>query len=181
MNKDEKYQNLEIINSWINNADTKISYMLAFIGIIATIMFTNDTVVEAIKSYIDNLLTFTIKDFINLISIGILILLAVLLFYISRSIYYLLNASTARIKDETKQKDSILFFGNIANNQNFEEFKQKVKNNSEQEIEDDILKQIYINSNICNKKFENYNKAIKDIRKALILLFVIIMVTFFSI
>lgn len=182
MNKDEKYQNLERVNSWINNVDTKISYMLAFIGIIATIIFTNDNIIKTIKVYIDNILNFTIKDIKNLISLLLLVLTGVMIIYISKSIYYLLKASVATIKGGIKsQDDSILFFGSIAKNQNFEEFKKKIKNSDEKKIEEDIIMQIYNNSIICNKKFENYNKAILDIKKALVIFLIIIITMFFSI
>lgn len=182
MNKDEKYQNLERVNSWINNVDTKISYMLAFIGIIATIIFTNDNVIKTIKVYIDNVLNFTLKDIANLLSFLLLILTGAMVLCISRSIYHLLKASTATIKSNNKsQEDSLLFFGSISKNQSFEEFKEKVENSDEDKIEDDILMQIYNNSVICNKKFENYNKAILDIKKALIILLIIAITVFFNI
>lgn len=182
MNKDEEYQNLERVNSWINNVDTKISYMLAFIGIIATIIFTNDNVIKTIKVYMDNILNFTIKDIKNLISLLLLVLTGAMIIYISKSIYYLLKASIATIKSDIKSQDnSILFFGSIAKNQNFEEFKEKIKNSDEKKIEEDIIMQIYNNSIICNKKFENYNKAILDIKKALVIFLVIIITMFFSI
>jgi len=94
----------------------------------------------------------------------------------------LLKASVATIKGGIKsQDDSILFFGSIAKNQNFEEFKKKIKNSDEKKIEEDIIMQIYNNSIICNKKFENYNKAILDIKKALVIFLIIIITMFFSI
>jgi len=87
MNKDEEYQNLERVNSWINNVDTKISYMLAFIGIIATIIFTNDNIIKTIKVYIDNILNFTIKDIKNLISLLLLVLTGGMIIYIYQKVY----------------------------------------------------------------------------------------------
>ena len=99
MNKDEEYQNLERVNSWINNVDTKISYMLAFIGIIATIIFTNDNIIKTIKVYIDNILNFTIKDIKNLISLLLLVLTGGMIIYISKSILDKMKA-TIRVKSK---------------------------------------------------------------------------------
>jgi len=40
-NKDDIYKNLENINSWINNSDTKASIVLGLNGVILSIIFTN--------------------------------------------------------------------------------------------------------------------------------------------
>ena len=37
--KDDAYQTLEIINSWIGNMDTKVSFALAFVGVLIGSIF----------------------------------------------------------------------------------------------------------------------------------------------
>jgi len=45
---------LEITNSWTNNADTKISFALAYIAVLIGFVFYNaETVPKAIQSFLD--------------------------------------------------------------------------------------------------------------------------------
>ena len=41
--REDAYQSLEMVNSWINNVDSKISYILAFIGVIIGFVFIQGT------------------------------------------------------------------------------------------------------------------------------------------
>ena len=41
--REDAYQSLEMVNSWINNVDNKISYALAFIGVLIGFVFIQDT------------------------------------------------------------------------------------------------------------------------------------------
>lgn len=173
MNKEEKFKDLERIDSWINNADNKISYLFAFLGIVATIIFTSDSVIQEIKTCFGNLLKLNEKDIVNILSLIVIILVIGLLIFIVKCIYYLLKAITAKANISNMNNGSVLFFGAIANN-TIEEFKDKIKNKSEEEVEEDIVEQIFINSKICDEKINNYNKAIKSLKISLIILLVII-------
>ena len=39
--KEDAYKTLEIINSWICNIDTKVSFSLALIGVLITLIFNS--------------------------------------------------------------------------------------------------------------------------------------------
>ena len=41
MTTDDKYKNLERVNFWVSNCDSKVSYLLTLQGIILTIIFTS--------------------------------------------------------------------------------------------------------------------------------------------
>ena len=44
MTTDDKYKNLERVNFWVSNCDSKVSYLLTLQGIILTIIFTSNFV-----------------------------------------------------------------------------------------------------------------------------------------
>ena len=56
---------------------------------------------------------------------------------------------------------SIIYFKDISLSEDYEAYKQKIKNMSSENFLDDIIKQIYKNSMICSKKYERYNLGIK--------------------
>lgn len=173
MNKEEKFKELERIDLWINNADTKISYLLAFLGIVATIIFTSDSVMQRIIVCFNNVLKLSKQDIEKILSLLVIILVLNLVFFISKSIYYLLKASVAKIDVSNTNKSSTLFFGSIATN-TFEQFKEKVKRQTDEELEDDIIEQIFINSKICSEKMKNYNKAINNLKISIVLFIIVI-------
>ena len=57
--------------------------------------------------------------------------------------------------------DSQIYFKDISENVNCHIYGNKIKMLSEDVYIDDIINQIYINSQICSKKYERYNFAIK--------------------
>ena len=173
MNKDEKFKELERTDLWINNSDTKISYLFAVLGIVATIIFTNNSIIEIIKNSIKNLLKLDKQDIENILSIIVIITFINLLIFIVRSIYFLFKASTAKININDINKGSILFFGSIAS-KTIEEFKEQINNKTEEELEEDIVEQIFINAKICNEKMKNYNKAIKNLKISMLIFIIFI-------
>ncbi|MFB1100444.1 Pycsar system effector family protein [Terribacillus sp. JSM ZJ617] len=56
-------------------------------------------------------------------------------------------------------KDSILFFGTIEN-KSFIKFKNNVTGIKKDQLVNDYLSQVYINSKICSRKFKLYNKGV---------------------
>ncbi len=176
MNKEEKFRELERIDLWINNADTKISYLLAFLGIIATIIFTSDNMIQKVKKCFDNILKLNEQDIVNILSLMLVITVMVLVIFIAKCIYHLLKASNAKVNITNINTNSTLFFGSIATS-TIEEFKEQIKKQTEEELEDDIVEQIFINSKICNEKMKNYNKAIKYLKISLIILIIVIGIT----
>lgn len=57
------------------------------------------------------------------------------------------------------RSNSFYYFGSIANN-DYDSFKQKILNESEDDEIEDLLSQIYINSKICDVKFRFYKTGI---------------------
>ena len=171
---EEGSSNLSEVKDWISNVDTKVSIMLALMGI-----FLGYILVEAEINLIERIsMTLNNGGICNLniwhfIKGGLIIALYVC---VAISMLYFLKAIRAKINpDEFDgsgiKKDSLLFFGSVANM----EYKDYMKGICDQKNKDklkDVYSQVYINSRICNQKFIYYNKGI-DYSVVAIVIFVI--------
>ena len=151
--KEDAYKTLEIINSWISNIDTKVSFSLALIGVLSTLIF-NSELPSAFKriSEVSKLGELNVGDVIGAILVAILYILSFI------SIISFMLSITARVKSENNNP-SIFFFGSISS-MSLSQYKQKINEMSVNNIVEDLQEQIYTNSKICIKKVKFYNKKL---------------------
>lgn len=148
------YKNLERASSWVVNADTKASLILAFNGGLFAHLMTKT---PEIKSLL-------IKQGLGISSSILFVIsgLFILFFILSitncfRTIRPSLNAKTP----------SMFYFGTIQN-LSMELFKQKMKSLDEESIEDELINQTYIVSTVAYKKFTSLRKALNNLIVSLI-------------
>ena len=55
--------------------------------------------------------------------------------------------------------NSKIFFGSICKNSTYSQYKERMLNCNEDEYINDIISQIYLNSIICNRKFNNFKNG----------------------
>ena len=182
--KDDAYKTLDITNMWIENVDSKISYALAFIGILLGFIITKDKPIDIGDTVVDILektsmflassnRVFNITIEKNILA---LVLLTALTTTAIISIIYLLIALKGNIGLDEYNEDGLniesnIFWGSISKKR-YIDFKNEVTNINENDLINDITSQIFINSKICNKKFENYNKGIRYIIFTVIIFFI---------
>ena len=154
--KEDMYKNLEIINQWINNSDSKTSIVLGLVGILLTIIFTNSTMVKTLLDIIKNLINnVSFSDVLYLLLLGYTIFIC---FY---GLWLLIRVLLPTLKMNKKEIKSYMYFGSVSNYATFKDFKDELENASDEDIIDDLLNQIYQNSIICNKKYINFINGIK--------------------
>ncbi|MCM3444742.1 Pycsar system effector family protein [Metabacillus halosaccharovorans] len=164
---EEASKTLERVNFWINNCDTKISFSLAFAGILLGGFFSSSIITGSLNKLINKMLNIdALKEYweIKLLEVSILVLIAFVVCLIC-AIIYLFRAKKGTIDPSIYEQselttNSILFFGTIANQQ-FQAFKQKATTVSQADLQNDYLSQVYINSKICQRKFTLYNIGVK--------------------
>ena len=161
--KDDAYQTLELTNSWIGNIDTKVSFALAFVGVLIGSIFK-----EGLPNAFQK-----IGNFPNIYKAGAMnilaVILVILLYGVSfLAIIYFVLAITAKAQT---QAQSVFFFGSI-NKMPLNQYKGKVNNMTEQELMEDLEEQIHTNSQICTLKTVNYNRGIKCLIVTICLWFV---------
>lgn len=164
-------ENLDRVNMWIGNCDQKAGFLLALVGIVLTIVCTSDAIF-VIKKIL-------IKPFVNYWRDGIgtfcplraiiAVLLIVGFAFVFISIIHLLLCLRAKtdydlMKESEMEETSLLFYGSVAK-MNYSDFC-----GVENDRINDFRTQVYINSVICDKKFENYKKAMRFVLWALPLL-----------
>ncbi|MFC0560824.1 Pycsar system effector family protein [Halalkalibacter alkalisediminis] len=164
--KEEAVQTLERINFWISNCDTKISFSLAFAGILLGGFFSSGIITGSLNKLMKGLKEID-KDtpYLKIQYLGITtVVLVVFIILMIVSLTYLFRGKKGSIdtgvyNEADLSKDSTLFFGTIQN-KSFIAFKNSMIGIKKDELVNDYLSQVYINSKICNRKFTLYNKGV---------------------
>ena len=157
---EEAKATLERINSWINNCDTKAGAILALLGVILTLVMTNEGLSACYEIASKAMANRTFSDIFYLIIW--FVSFACLIF----GLYRLISALFATINSEKYKQakletDSRIFFGFIGATPTYQEYRDKFAEMTIAEYTNDLLSQVYINSLIANKKFKNYNQGLK--------------------
>lgn len=148
--KDDAYQSLQIINSWIGNMDTKISFALAFVSVLIGFIFSNG--VPHIFKEISQARKISLLSGIQIFSVLFVIILYLLAL---TTIAIFVFALSARVQNSTKIK-SVFFFGDIAMN-TYQDLKDRMDQITDDKLLADLQSQIWINSKICSKKAKWFN------------------------
>ncbi|MCD2526304.1 hypothetical protein, partial [Bacillus licheniformis] len=154
--KEEAVQTLERINFWISNCDTKISFSLAFAGILLGGFFSSGIITGSLNKLMKGLkeidkdtpyLKIQYLEITTIVLVVFIILMIVSLTYLFRGKKG--SIDTGVFNEADLSKDSILFFGTIQN-KSFISFKNSVIEIKKDDLVNDYLSQVYINSKICN-------------------------------
>ncbi len=175
---DRSIKRLEVVNQWISNVDTKSSFVLTFYGVIITIIFTSDLGKEMINTFTykraPSIDCNSLKLFFSLLVI-ILFLIAIII-----TIYNIYQTLKGRInpniyRQQGLNTNSNIFFGTIAS-KSYSDFENQITTENKSTFLKDLNSQIFINSNIADRKFKYYNRSViwLIISFALFLIFIII-------
>lgn len=147
--KDDAYQCIGMINSWISNIDTKTSFALAFVGVLIGVIF-NRGIPKAFVTItmVSKVSELSGGDIIAAILVGILYIASFL------SVFTFLLVMIARVKN-IRNIQSVFFFDSIAN-QDLSDYQNRIEMISEKEMIEDLVEQIHTNSQICMKKVKYY-------------------------
>lgn len=144
---------LDLVNSWITNADNKISIACGLFSIIFAIL---TFVLERILNYIN----FTNKpDCCVMLLFNLNVTLVLTSFIIAIVFYFLaLNPSLFSKNQIGKTEKYCMFYGDISL-LSIDEFCQCSNEATAKDYEKEILYETHINSNICTKKMRNFKKG----------------------
>ena len=155
-------QNLERVNMWIGNCDQKASFLLAMVGVVATIICTSDYTKIVVNTLVKPFVAYW-KDGVggfNLLNLFIALFLVAGLGFLFAAIIYALLSLMARTdyKRESQcgmEEKSRLYYGSIAK-MSYSAFLQE----EGYDYDNDLSSQIYVNSKICDAKFAQYKTAL---------------------
>lgn len=152
--KDDAYQLLTIINTWISNFDSKCSFGLALVGILIGFTFT-----DSIPSSFTRLAGITKLADLN--ACDVIGALMIVLLYLSSlcSLINLMLVMIARTKSPITSH-SKFFFGSISDLE-LQNYKDKVSVMVDKDIIIDLEEQIHTNSKICTLKAKYYKRGMQ--------------------
>lgn len=161
----------EYVSSWINNCDSKASILLALIGVVLSIAFTSDYILDGIKDLVKDVIALFKGESATCVCASIILLLVLgfsIGFFID-SIRRLLQVLLARF-DDSRDKDnpSIIFYRSIGA-KTYEDYKERVEDIKEDDFIDDKLRQVHDCSKICTSKFLCYNEGLNSMKVGLVL------------
>lgn len=150
-------QTLERNIGFITSCDNKTSIVLASIGVLLTIILTNDGL-KKIYSIIKTCVKQSTADCILylaflLIAVGVMV-------YGMFCLVSVLIAKTSEKANGCANADSHIFFTGIKKCSNQQSFHNGFIALSEQELLKELTAQIYINADIASIKYEKYNKGL---------------------
>lgn len=166
-NLEESIRNLERANFWISNCDTKISFALAFAGILVGGFFASTIITDSLSDLVEKLFTINhIENSMNVIYIiATTLILSAFVILSVVSVTYLFLAMKGKLHLDKKEEEglsstSTIYFGAIQS-KSFVDFKKDVYEQSKVSLTNDYLSQTYINSKRANTKFKLYNTGIR--------------------
>lgn len=172
--KEDAYKTLDMINMWIGNADTKISYSLTFIGVLLGFFLTGSKPIKLSETisqiYSNGLQILKLKEII------ILVLICAFTATSITAIVFLYKALKGRIDPKVYEEDGLITNSNIfwqtISKKSYVDFHNSINALNQENLIKEISSQVFINSKICTKKFENYNEGVKYIVISVIIFFV---------
>lgn len=151
-------QTLERNVGFVANCDNKTSIVLATVGVLLTIILTNDglyTIFGIISScnagstFCDVLYLICFVFTVLVMAFGIFNLGSVLI------------AKTSEDATGLAQRNSLIFFSGIRKNGDYKTYHDKFCVMSLQELLDELIAQIFINAEIATQKYKKYNTGFK--------------------
>lgn len=176
MDVDEAFNILDRVIGFIGSCDNKTSIALGVTAAILTIIFSGDGV-EKITEKVSAIMFPLSNSTITVGEIAYLIILLLSVILIAAGLVSLVLTLTARTESVG---NSAIYFGHIAQLKDAEAYKERIASTSKEELLEDILTQIYINSTICNKKYKHYNRGLKLTVMGFVMLVVVLVVSVFG-
>ena len=170
---------LEQNQEWIKNCDAKTTTILALVGAIFTVLFASDSIAKIIQIWT----TFFYSD--NLCVARFYLIFTVVSWLIfTMGIYYLWQVLYARLNNKKylhlSEYKSNIYFGDIVSCE-MDSYRSTIKSLDEEELKDDLSKQIYICADICNQKFVYYTNGMKYMGVGVILMLGLLGIGYFLI
>ena len=143
---------LDLVNMWINNADNKISLAFAILSaIFAIIVFLTENWLSKIEHRNTN----------NGLMICFYIIAGLsALFFLISVIFYLLCIIPRFTSDNKKINNYSIFYGEIKDFKSSNDYVKCCKKATDENYNEEIMREIYYNSRICYKKMRRFKFAV---------------------
>lgn len=141
------YKNLERVNNWISNSDTKAGVIVAFNGILFTYLIAKFPLIKVITS----------QRFLDMGSLCLYLIFIVYFVMLMMSVFRAFRAINPNIKEKIP---SVFFFYTISQ-MDLDKFNKKMRELTTESIEEELINQTFVNSKIAATKFINLKDSLK--------------------
>jgi len=148
---DHLIKTLELTNGWINNCDTKTSFILGFYGVVGAVL-----VALLENAGIFSTLRLIVCDF----SFGGVLFILLFAAAIICSVYGVVKLILVIYPRIYKGASTTMFFGGVAAYKDLAAYTNAVLTQKDDDLLKDICVQIYAASKICDKKFKHYRQGL---------------------
>lgn len=142
---------MDRIIGFVERYFTKTSIILGVWGVIISIFFEKSVFEFIYKLYLNAI------NKLNVVAIAFIVFSVISICIFLCGIIHLIIVLIARAP--RSKKDSKVFYTDIACN-SLQEYKRKILNLTKEQVSDDYINQIYINSVLCKKKHKHYNRGL---------------------
>lgn len=149
---------LDLINGWITSADSKISTSCGIVSVVVAVLVF---VAENILSKIDtaNGAAEPWKSFFIVTALIAVITFVLSLFCHIRALSPSFFSGKGK-SEQGKKGKCCIFYEDIKDYKDAEEYIRVVRKMPEDQFVDDILREVYCNSDICSKKMHEFKKGL---------------------
>lgn len=149
---------LNTINSWIASADNKVSiYCGMYSVVIAAITFAANHLLSGLHASSNDVNQRAYIAFSLCVVIAIIAFLVSIVFYTLSVKPKLLGKKCSK---KGRRKEYSLFYANISKFRDSDEFVSAVKNSNRKDYYQELLKEVYYNSEVCTKKMKCFQIAV---------------------
>ena len=151
-------QTLDRNIAFITNCDSKTSIVLTAVGVLLTIILTNDGLNEIFNIFKNCIKTKTFCSVVYFICFASSALIMIAGMFILGSVLVAKTSEEAKGVDEGNSR---IFFSGIIKNGDYKIYRSKFYLMNQEELLEELVSQIYINADIAMQKYKKYNFGLK--------------------
>ena len=144
----------DLINTWITSADSKISTSCGIVSVVvAVLVFVVENILSKIDTTNGAIEPWKSQFIISAAGAVITFILSLFFHLLALSPKFFAGKNTG---DQSKNNKCNIFYEDIKDYKDAEDYIHAVRKMSENEFVDDVLRETYYNSRICSKKMHRF-------------------------
>lgn len=141
---------LELINTWITSADSKISTSCGIVSVVvAVLVFVTENILSKINTTNGAIEPWKTRFIIAAVGAVITFILSLFFHLLALSPKFFTGKNTG---DQSKNKKCNIFYEDIKDYKDAEDYISAARKMTENQFVDDVLRETYYNSEICSTK-----------------------------
>ena len=144
---------LDLINTWITSADSKISTSCGIVSVVAVLVFVAENILSKIDRANGAIEPWKTLFIITAAGSVITFILSLFFHLLALSPKFFAGKNTG---DQSKNKKCNIFYEDIKDYKDAEDYISAVRKISENQFVDDVLRETYYNSKICSTKMHRF-------------------------